>query len=69
MAMAFSDLQRALICGETELGEVATLNEAAKTYAIKNAANGATVLAAGQTAATIKARVAVIHRSVLKITT
>jgi hypothetical protein len=46
--MALSDLQRALIYGESELGGVATLKESNNTYAITNAASGATVLAAGQ---------------------
>ena len=54
-----------LIYGESELGEVATLKESSNTYAITNAASAAT----GQTAATIKSRVSVIHPSVLKITT
>ncbi len=43
--------------------------ESDNTYAITNAASGVTVLAAGQNVATIKARGAVIHPSVLKITT
>jgi hypothetical protein len=33
-----------LIYGESELGEVATLKESNNTYAITNAASGATVL-------------------------
>jgi len=39
--MALSDHQPALICGESELGEVATLKESNNTYAITNAASGA----------------------------
>jgi hypothetical protein len=43
--------------------------ESDNTYALTNAASGASVLAAGQSVVTIKARVPVIHPSVLKITT
>jgi hypothetical protein len=67
--MALTDLQRAIAYGEAELGEQAILKESDGTYTIKNAKTGATVLNAGTTAATIKARVAAIHRSVNKITT
>jgi hypothetical protein len=64
-----TDLQRALQYGESELGEVAILKPSDSTYTILNARSGAVVLAAGQSVATIKTRVAVIHPSVLKITT
>jgi hypothetical protein len=66
--MALTDLQRALAYGESELGEVGVLNEVANTYTVRRAKDNAVVLAAGTAAATIKARVAVIHPSVLKIT-
>lgn len=62
--MALTSVMRALAYGESELGEVAILNESAGTYQINNAKSGAVVLAAGQSVATIKARVAVIHPSV-----
>ncbi len=48
-----TDLQRAIAYGESELGEVAILNESDGSYTIKNARSGATVLAAGQSLATI----------------
>jgi hypothetical protein len=67
--MALADLQRAINYGESELGEVAILKPSDGTYQINNARNGATVLAAGTSAATVKARVAVIHPSINKITT
>jgi hypothetical protein len=69
MEMALTDLQRAIAYGESELGEVATLRVSDNTYRIDNARSGANVLPTGTAAATIKARVAVIHPSVLKITT
>jgi hypothetical protein len=64
-----TDLQRALQYGESELGEVAILKPSDSTYTINNARSGANVLPAGTSMATVKARVAVIHPSVLKITT
>jgi hypothetical protein len=69
MAVALlTDVHRALCYGESELGEVAILsNEAANTYTVVNAKSGAVVLAAGQTLATVKARVAVFHPGVTKI--
>lgn len=67
--MALTDLQRALAYGESELGEVAILKVSNGTYTINRPRDGANVLAAGTAAATIKARVAVMHPSVLKITT
>jgi hypothetical protein len=67
--MALTDLQRAIQYGESELGEVAILKPSDGTYTVNNARSGANVLPAGTAAATIKARVAVIHPSVLKITT
>jgi hypothetical protein len=67
--MPLTDLQRAINYGESELGEVAILKPSDGTYQINNARNGATVLAAGTATATVKARVAVIHPSINKITT
>lgn len=67
--MALTDLQRAIQYGESELGEVAIFKPSDGTYTINRARDGANVLPAGTAAATVKARVAVIHPSVLKITT
>jgi hypothetical protein len=67
--MALTDLQRALIYGESELCEQARLKESDNTFTINNARSGANVLAAETSLATVKARVAVTHPSVLKITT
>jgi len=66
--MALTDLQRAIAYGESELGEVAIL-AGDGTYKITRARDAATVLAAGQSQATIKTRVAAIHPSITKITT
>lgn len=65
---ALTDLQRAVVYGESELGEVAVLNPSAATYTILNARSAAVVLAAGQLLATVKARVAVIQPTVNRIT-
>ena len=54
---------------EAELGNKAVVNEANGTFAVTNAKTGAVVNAPGTAAATVKAAVAVIHPSVLKITT
>jgi hypothetical protein len=67
--MALSDQQRAVLEAEAELGEQALLNEANGTFTIKNVASGATVLAAGQSLATIKSRVTLIRPGISKITT
>ena len=67
--MAMTDLQRALAYGESELGEVAILNEAASTYAIKRARDGATVLAPGNVACDRQDRVAAIHPATVKTVT
>jgi hypothetical protein len=63
-----SDLSRALVYGESELGEVAVHRPSDNTYTVRRAKDNATVLAAGTAATTIKTRVAAIHPSVLKIT-
>ena len=67
--MALSDLQRALAYGESELGEVAILKPSDGSYTINRARDGINILPAGTAASTVKARVAVIHPSVLKINT
>jgi hypothetical protein len=67
--MALTDLQCALLEAETELGEQAILKESDGTFTIKDARSAATTLAAGQSAATIKARVAAIRPSISKIVT
>jgi hypothetical protein len=66
-AVQLTDLNRAIAYGESELGEVAVLNAAAQTYTILNAKTGATVLAAGQSKASIQSRVASIHPGIAKI--
>jgi hypothetical protein len=66
--MALSDLQRALVYGESELGNKAVIKETDGTFTVTSARSGAVVNAAGTAAATVKAAVAVIHPSVLKIT-
>lgn len=68
--MAFVPLtntNRALAYGESELGEVAILNEAAQTYTILDAKSGTVKLAAGQSVATITTRVAVIHKAIANV--
>jgi hypothetical protein len=69
ITMALTDLQRALLEAETELGEQAIIKESDGTFTIKNARSGATVLAAGTAAATIKTRVTPIRPAIGKITT
>jgi hypothetical protein len=64
-----SDLNRALLEAETELGESATLKESDGTFGVKRAVDGAVVLAPGQSATTIKTRVAAIRPQIGKITT
>lgn len=63
-----TNTDRALMYGESELGEVAILRESDQTYTIINAKTKATVLAAGQSVATIQARVAAIHPAIAKVT-
>jgi hypothetical protein len=67
--MALTDLQRALLEAETELGKAATLKEADGTFGVINAGTRAVVLAAGTAAATIKTRVTPIRPGIGKITT
>lgn len=67
MTTALMNLQRATLYGESELGEVAVLNQSVGTYAITKALNGAVVLAAGTSQAAATARVAAIHPGITKI--
>jgi hypothetical protein len=67
--MALTDLQRALLEAETELGENATLKESDGTFGVRNAASNAVVLAAGTAASVIKTRVTPIRPQIGKIVT
>jgi hypothetical protein len=67
--MALTDLQRALLEAEPEVGEQAILKESNSTFTVNNARSGANVLAAGTAASVIKTRVTPIRPAIGKITT
>jgi hypothetical protein len=62
-----TDVQRAVLEAESELGEVATLANDG-TFGVRRVRDNALVLAPGQTLATIKTRVTSIRPSIGKIT-
>jgi hypothetical protein len=65
--MPLTDLQRALLEAESELGEAATLANDG-TFGVRRARDNSLVLSPGTAAATIKTRVTSIRPSIGKIT-